>query len=242
MSSVTVAAEGFRRALNQVLRAASTDPKAGVLRGVCVEAHDAVLRLVATDKHRLVVSELPILNGADAEFSVVLEATLLAELPHAGADAEVVLTIHPQRALMSVGGHPVEVAVLGGDFPDHRGVLNQVTGDARDAQLVADQTAVLDALEELPDDEPLRVRLRPNALELGQLVPIAVDATYGRADLSLLVEPTYLHDAVDAAAGPLVAIEAVDERSPVVVRTPGDNSYVAVVMPILVGTPRQRKG
>lgn len=67
------------------------------------------------------------------------------------------------------------------------------------------------------------------------------DATYNGPAALLFVEPTYLHDAVVAAPGPVLAIEAVDETSPIVVRTPGNNSYLAVVMPVLVGTPRSRK-
>lgn len=44
-----------------------------------------------------------------------------------------------------------------------------------------------------------------------------------------------------AAPGPRLAIEADDAKSPIVVRTPGDHSYLAVVMPALVGTSRSRK-
>lgn len=241
MSTVTIAAEEFRRALHQVLPAASTDPKGGVLRGVLVEASEGSLRLVATDKHRLVVCDLPVVEGTDANFSAVLDATALADLRDEAAGAAVVLSVEGRRASASVGGHSVKVAVLAGDFPDHRALLNQVTGGAADVRLIADQRAVVDALEEVPDDEPLRVQLRADALEFGQLVPIVVGATYNGPPASLFVEPIYLHDAVVAAPGPVLAIEAVDETSPIVLSTPGDNSYLALVMPVRVGTPRSRK-
>ena len=241
MPTITIAAEDFRRALDQVLRAASTDPKGGVLRGVLVEASDASLRLVATDKVRLVVSELPIVSGAGPNFSAVLDATALADHRDRTADGDVVLSVDARRASVSIGDRSVEVGVLAGDFPDYRALLRQITGDASDVSLIADQSTVVDALEELPEDEPLRVQLKADALEFGQLVPIVVDATYAGATASLFVEPTYLHDAVVAAPGPDLAIEAVDETSPIVVRTPADSSYLAVVMPVRVSTPRSRK-
>lgn len=241
MSTITIAAEGFRRALHQVLRAASTDPEGGVMRGVLVEGSDASLRLVATDKRRLVVSDVPIVDGSGARFSVVLDAIALAELRDDPADGDVVVNVDARGASVSIGSHFVEVAVVDGDFPDYRVLLHHITGDADDAPLITDRAAVVDALEELPDDEPLRVQLKPGALEFGQLVPIVVDATYDGPAASLFVEPTYLHDAVVAAPGPGIALEAVDATSPIVVRTPGDNSYVAVVMPVLVGTRGSRK-
>lgn len=241
MSNITIAAEAFRRALSQVLQAVSTDQDGGVLRGVLVEASDTSLRFVATDKHRLVVSDVPIIDGAGASFSAVLEADTLADLRDDPADGDVVLNVDTRDASVFVGGRSVEVAVLGGDFPDHRALLGRITGGTDDVALIADREAVVDALEELTDDEPLRVQLKPGALEFGQLVPIVVDATYDGPAASLFVEPTYLHDAVVAAPGPSLAMEAVDATSPIVVRTPGDNSYLAVVMPVLVGTPRSRK-
>lgn len=241
MSTVTIAAKDCRRALEQVLRAASTDPEGGVLRGVLIEASDASLRFVATDKHRLVVSEVPIVDGAGARFNAVVDADTLAELRDDPADDDVVLSVDRRGASVSIGDRSVEVALLRGDFPDYRALLRQITGDADDVPLIADQAEVVDALEELPDDEPLRVQLKPGALEFGQLVPIVVDANYDGPAASLFVEPTYLHDAVVAAAGPRLAIEAADAKSPIVVRSPGDHSYLAVVMPTVVGTSRSRK-
>lgn len=241
MPTITIAAEDFRGALKQVLQAVSKDPDGGVLRGVLVEASAASLRLVATDKHRLVISELPIAEGAAATFRAVLDATALADLRDGAAGADVLLSVEAGAASLSVGGQPVEVGVLEGDFPDHRALLAQITGDAGDTQLIADRAAVVDALEELPDDEPLRVQLKPGSIEFGQLVPIVVDATYEGPAASLFVEPTYLHDAVVATPGPDLAIEAVDATSPIVVRTPDDDSYLAVVMPVLVGSRRPRK-
>ena len=226
---------------DQVLRAASTDRDGGVLRGVLVEASEASLRFVATDKHRLVVSDVPIVGGGGASFRAVLDAATLAELRDDPGNGDVVLSVDARGVSLSIGGRSVEVAVLEGDFPDHRAVLRGITGDADAGPLIADRAAVVDALEELPDDEPLRVQLKSGALEFGQLVPIVVDATYDGSAKSVFVEPTYLHDAVVAAAGPELAVEAVDATSPIVVRTPGDNSYLAVVMPVLVGTARSRK-
>lgn len=241
MSTVTIAAKDWRRALEQVLRVASTDPEGGVLRGVLVEASGASLRFVATDKHRLVVSEVPIADGAGATFRAVLDADTLAEVREHPVDEDVAVSVGGSGASVSIGGHSVEIAVLDGDFPDHRAVLRRITGDADVVPLIADRAAVVDALEELPDDEPLRVQLKAGALELGQLVPIGVDANYDGPTASLFVEPTYLHDAVVAAAGPRLVIEAADAKSPIVVRSPGDHSYLAVVMPVLVGTSRSRK-
>ena len=243
MSTITISAADFRRALNQVLRAASTDRDGGVLRGVLVEATDTSLRFVATDKHRLAVSDVPITHRAGRPpVSVVLDAETLTELSDTPADGEVVLSLTAKRASASVDGRSVEVPVLGGDFPDHRSLLRQIAGDTSVVPLITDRDAVIDALEELPDDEPLRAQFKHGAIEFGQLVPIVVTAAYDGPATALSVEPTYLHDAITAAPGPELAIEAVDATSPIVVRTPGDDSYLAVVMPVLVGsrTPRKR--
>ena len=72
MSPMTVTATAFLDALDQVLPAAGTDPELPVLTCVLVEAKDASLRLVATDRYRLAIRDLAAVGGVDGSFPALI--------------------------------------------------------------------------------------------------------------------------------------------------------------------------
>jgi DNA polymerase III sliding clamp (beta) subunit (PCNA family) len=230
MSRVMVAADAFAGAVEQVLRAVSRDPKQPVLQCVLIEAGDGSLRLVSTDRLRLVVCELPVLDGAAASFRALVPAgalesidgdqhgTVTAGVDGAGASLE-----------LQLGGQTHTLALDRSEFPNYEKFL---VADPEAHPLVVDRAALISAIEGLPDGEPLPFRFTEGGLELGDPVAIRLPAVYRGAGISFVLNPAFAHDAAQSAAGPELAIEAASAVSPVVIRSAGDDTYTGIVMPI----------
>lgn len=236
MTAVEVDRSALERARAQVLRAVSEDPKLPVLGCVLFESDETTLRLVATDKVRLVLTEVPIGRGD------VLRALVTA------ADLEAVRLAGQVVALSTAGGSLVLASDAGesrlplapGEFPDYRRILGEITGDESASTVLVDRDLLRGAIEDLPDDEPLQVRVVAGAIELGELVPVRVPVVHDGPDLVLFVDPRLLHDAVTSAVGSRLALDVTEPLRPIVIRAADDEAFTAVLMPLQVGRRRRR--
>jgi DNA polymerase III sliding clamp (beta) subunit (PCNA family) len=237
MTAVKADAGSFTRALDAALRAVSTDPAAeAVFRCLLFEVGEGRLRVVGTDKRRLAVSEIEAeaeVEGEDATgttTALVEGAAFRAlDLPRKGS---VDLRLDDAAVRISIGGHVHTLDVVAGTYPDYHVFL---AGDPAARPIVVDRAALLSAIEDQPDDEPLLVRVKPGAVELGQLVPVRVEADYDGEALALHIDAVVLHDAVESTAGPRVVVEAVHPLRPIVIRSAEPDAFTGVVMPLQVG-------
>ena len=78
-----------RRALRQVVRAASKDDLRPILTGVLLTAHAGGLRLVATDSYRLAVRDLKGVSMLEEGQRVLVAAKGLAEVQRLAGDGEI---------------------------------------------------------------------------------------------------------------------------------------------------------
>ena len=231
---ITVDGAAFAAALDQVVRAASVDAKEGVKHCVLVEARSTSLRLVATDAARLGVSEIEATGRNRASFSALVAAPPLAHLGDAVAHGEVQIWVERGSLVVAVAGQSQSLPIAAGQFPDYERFL---AADPEASTLVVDKAALLAAIEDLPEDEPLSFRFTREGLRLGDIVPITVPAAYEGDELAFALNPIFAHDAVQPAPGTELAIEASSPIAPVVFRPVGGESFTAIVMPVRKGSP-----
>ena len=233
MTAMKVEAGGFTRALDAALRAVSTDPAAeAVFRCLLFEAGAGRLRVVSTDKRRLAVSEIEAgADGAAGTGAALVDGAAFRalDLPREGS---IDLRLDDDAVRISIGGHVHTFDTVAGTYPDYHAFL---AGDPAAYPIVVDRAALLSAIEDQPDDEPLLVRATPGAVELGQLVPVRVEAEYNGEALALHIDAVVLHDAVESTAGPRVVVEAGHPLRPVVIRSAVPDAFTGVVMPLQVG-------
>jgi DNA polymerase III sliding clamp (beta) subunit (PCNA family) len=222
---VTVAAADLRVALARVLPAVSRDRKESLLQCVLVEARRDLVRLVATDRHRLVVAEMGAHGAGDAD-AVIRAPVRASALEGIDLEPDGRLGIALDDDRLVIGDQRVDV--VAGDFPDYERFL---AADARTRSLTVERAALLHAIEGGDDEAPLRFRFTAGRLEVDE-PPVPMAASYDGPSVEVLLDAGYAHDAVAAAAGPDVV------RSPVVVRSPGNTSYTAIVMPVRRAEPR----
>ncbi len=231
------------RALVAVAGAASKDDALPMFSGVRVRSVGETLRLVATDRYRLAVAELPWHPVGDVD--VLVPGTLAAEIARQAAGAtEVTLHADPDRAAVVWAGAEIGTALLATPFPDETRYL----GTTPDASAEVDADALLGAVRrvglyadgrgavgiDLADGE---VRVRAGGADLGEADESVKAAVIGRLTQSYRVR--YLTDALRVFAGETVRLAVkTGLRSTVLTAIEPDADAPAltyVVMPILPG-------
>ena len=131
---LTLDAAALAAALDTVRFAVSTDPELPMLGGVCfdVDPEDRTLRLVATDRYRLALAQVP-LDGPSARAARARQVLVPATLADAvrallGSGGEAVLTLEHDRVSLEAGGSQAGGSVLDHDFPDYRRLIRLAPG------------------------------------------------------------------------------------------------------------------
>lgn len=230
MTTMTVTADELAHAIGQVVPFVGTDPKRAQLHGVLVEGRSGSVRLVATDSHRLAIRDLVAGNGGD-EFRAVVAPASLARLRDAlTGEAPAHLHVADGSLVAEVAGSTISAELLADEFPDYERFL--VLHDDASA-LVVGRDALIEVIE-TEDDEVLWMTLQRDSLLTGKDGSHFLLASYDGPELTFAMNRDYARDAVRAAVGPDVAIEATSPRHPIVFRSATDGTYVHMVMPVLV--------
>jgi DNA polymerase-3 subunit beta len=240
--------------LDQVERtsfAASTDETRYNLNGVFFEPHGPVLRLVATDGHRLAVSERPLQGDFALKKGVILPKKglqelrkLLTEAAESGEEKpDAQLGFAENSAVFRRPGVVLAMRLIEGLFPDYR----QVIPKQGEKVLKLGRQRFLETLRRvslLSSDKSHAVKLElsegllkvlsnnPDLGEAREEVPVE----YAGEPLKIGFNARYLIDVVGVLKADDVLLELADDLSPGVLKGAGepDAGYTAVVMPMRI--------
>jgi DNA polymerase III subunit beta len=237
---VSLAAAQLGEALRQVVRAASGDDSLPVISGVLMTAEESGLRLVATDRYRLAVRDLPGTTVLGEGQKVLVPSRALSELQRLlSGTEEVTLRLGEREASFRVGPVRLTTRLIEGDFPPYR----QLIPSNYPNRLVVSKEALLDGVRRvklLVRDAitPVRVSLRSDGVELTVVTQELgrateqVDGKYEGVDLVMGFNPAYLIDGVDAVPGHEVLLETLDPMKPATVRATDGGEYLYLLMPV----------
>ena len=240
--------------LDQIERtffAASNDETRYNLNGVFFEPQGAVLRLVATDGHRLTVSERPLAGDFALKKGVILPKKglqelrkLLTEAAESGQEKpSSQLGFAENSAVFKRPGVILVMRLIEGLFPDYQ----QVIPKPGEKIIKIGRQRFLETLRRvslLSSDKSHAVKLELSAGTLRVLSqnPDLGDARedvpveYAGEPLKIGFNSRYLTDVVAALKADDVQLELADDLSPVVLKGAGeaDAGYTAVVMPMRI--------
>jgi DNA polymerase III subunit beta len=238
--AVTLQAAELAEALRQVVRAASSDDSLPVISGVLMTAEGAGLRLVATDRYRLAVRDLPGTSVLREGQKVLVPGRALSELQRLLSGAEsVTLRLGERDASFEVGSVRLTTRLIEGEFPPYQKLIPE----AMPNRLIVNREALLDAVRRvrlLVKDAitPVRVSLRPDGVEctvitqeLGQATE-DLDAKYEGTELVMGFNPSFLIDGLEAVGGDEIALETLDPMKPATVRSTDGGDYLYLLMPV----------
>jgi DNA polymerase-3 subunit beta len=238
--AVTMVAGELAEALRQVVRAASSDDSLPVISGVLMTSEAAGLRLVATDRYRLAVRDLPGASVLRENQQVLVPGRALSELQRllSGADS-VTIRLGERDASFEVGSVRLTTRLIEGEFPPYQKLIP----DSYPNRLFVNRESLLDAVRRvrlLVKDAitPVRVSFRANGVEcmvitqeLGQATE-DLDAKYEGADLVMGFNPSFLIDGLEAVGGDEVVLETLDPMKPATVRSTEGGDYLYLLMPV----------
>ena len=232
-----VPSEDFATAISQVAFAASRDDVTPVLTGVQLEVSGTSLSLVATDRYRVALREIPWDGGStasDEATTALVPARTLTEVGKTfahGGDISIAFSGSGDREIIAftAGNKTVTSLLIKGNFPpvrrlfpeqtDHHAVVNtaELAEAVRRVSLVLDRSA------------PLRFTFTADSVSMDASgteqarATESVDATLqGGDDVTLGLNPQYLLESLGAVKSEFVRItftssENANKLSPVLI-------------------------
>ena len=235
----TVAADVLKKALQQVVFAASSDESRPVLTGVLIHTNEGKLYMAATDSYRLAEKEL---SQNKAAITLLVPATALHDLLRILGDNEgdVQITHDEQQVLFQVGDIELVARLLEGNYPPYRTLIPQkfdvqVTLKRADfvnitkvSSLFARESAGSVTLN--VDESKQTLSIRSIASQLGENTASASGKVVGSGDITL--NSRYLLDALQALSGDEVVFGFNGKLEPTLIKDAKSNDYIHIVMPL----------
>ncbi len=241
-----VEAAELRKGLTQVTFAASTDESHPVLTGVLAEFEGSTLTLAAADGFRLSMRQIPLIHPVPAAFSVIIPARALSELSRilGGQEEPVnISTTHPHnQVLFKLTDTVLNSQLVDGNFPDVRRIIPS----AYRTRVVLGREEILQACKRAAIFARDVANIVTLKIEAGEVVVSADSAESGQGSTRLMANVEgdgleiafnvrFLVDVFSALDTPQVALELNASTNPGVVRAVGDEAFIHVVMPMLLG-------
>jgi DNA polymerase-3 subunit beta len=235
----TVPAAELKKALQQVVIAASGDEARPVLTGVYMHTIEGKLYMAATDSYRLAEKEL---SKTKEEVNLLVPVTAMQDLLRIVNDVEedVEVTSDEQQVLFRVGDVELVARLIEGKYPDYRKLIPQkfeTTAVLKRADLLnATKISSLFARESAGsitlnvDESTQELNIRSVASQLGENTAKAAAKVTGGGSITL--NSRYLLDALHALSGDEVSFRFNGKLEPSVLQDPAAQDYTHIIMPL----------
>ncbi len=210
------------------------------LNGMLLETGGKYLRAVATDGHRLALSQAE-LDGSDlAEQQVIVPRKGVLELQRLmSGEGDLDIQLGANHVRIQLEGIRFTSKLIDGRFPEYERVIPQESSN----QLSADKGVIRSALQRtaiLSNEKYRGIRLiiRDSGVVLQAHNPEQeeaeeeVEVEYSGDDIEIGFNVNYLLDAIGAVNGETVTLSVVDSNSSCLVREPENDNNKFVVMPM----------
>lgn len=238
-SSWTVAAPLLKKALQQVVFAASNDESRPVLTGVLLHTIDDKLYMAATDSYRLAEKDL---GPNKTPVNLLIPATAMQDLLRILGDAEdeVKVTHDDQQVRFQVGDVELVARLLEGKYPDYRKLIPQsfaVTATVKRADFInVTKVSSLFARESAGsvtvevDESTGKLSIRSIASQLGENTATATGTMIGSGSITL--NSRYLLDALQALTTDEVVFGFNGKLEATLLKDASNATYNHIIMPL----------
>ncbi|WP_322488163.1 DNA polymerase III subunit beta [Chloroflexus sp.] len=246
---VSLPAEVWREAIEQVAFAAASDESRPILTGVLVRTRDQQITLVAADGFRLAMRTIHAAEPVAHAVDCLIPARTLAELARIIGDTEaaVAMVYMPGGSHVLFHTENIEVVsrLIEGRFPDFERIIpqqyltrmvldsNELSKAVKLASFFAgaSQNVVKLKIEPAGEVGPGRVILSANSAELGDNTSELDGSVTGEGGV-IALNVKFLADAIAAVGSNQIAFEMQSSQSPAVFKPVGQDGYIHIVMPM----------
>jgi DNA polymerase-3 subunit beta len=238
--TITVAQEVLARLMEKTHFSMAQQDVRYYLNGMLLEAEGTWLRAVATDGHRLALSQADIGGEKMAEQQVIVPRKGVLELQRLmSGEGSVDIELGSNHVRIQLDGIRFTSKLIDGRFPEYDRVIPQESSN----ELKADKETLRSALQRtaiLSNEKYRGIRLviRDSGVVLQAHNPEQeeaeeeVEVEYSGDDIEIGFNVNYLLDAMGAVEGDEVTLSVVDSNSSCLVREPGNDGNKFVVMPM----------
>jgi len=236
----------FNDLIKKTIYATSNDVTRDVLRGILVERNDSILRMVATDGHRLALSEKSI-----SKEEIEIEERII--IPKKGAreikrlieesikEENIKFGFGKKNLLVKGEEETIIIRLIEGDFPDYKKVIpnnnkNKIiikTDDLKES---------LNRLAFIIDEEIKAVKF---IIKNGLLIIKSKRAGFWDAveereidhigdEIEIGLNIRYLLDVINIVNDKSVVLEFLDEKTPIIIKEKENQESLAVIMPMIL--------
>lgn len=236
-STWKTSANDLKKALSQIVFAASADDARPVLTGVYFHSSNGEVIAVATDSYRLAERKLG-KNKASVSFLVPASAAQDLLRIISDTDKDVVVTHDDQQVLFQVGDITLVARLIEGNYPDYRKLIpskfSTVAKLTRADFLNITKVSALFAREAAGsitiNVDNKKVSINAIASQLGENTAAAEAEIKGSGEVTL--NSRYLMDALNAFTGDSVEFYFNGKLEPCILRSSDDPKYLHLIMPL----------
>lgn len=242
---LTIPLDELLAAIEQTQMAASTDEARPVLTGVLLHIDRDGQTLAATDGHRLAVRKLQARSVGDLEARLIVPARALAELPRAfrgeSGEVEVIVSKARNQVFFRAGTSEVTSRLIDGTYPNYTQVIpTKSSTTIKVATSELNQTVRAVSLFARDSANVIRLKTETGGLVLSATTNevgdsrAEVNADVDGSDIQIAFNARYILDALAVAAEDQVELLFDGPLSPGLIRPPGSDQYLYVIMPVRV--------
>jgi DNA polymerase-3 subunit beta len=240
----SLTAADMRDLIDATRFAISTEETRYYLNGIYIhKAESGELCAVATDGHRLAMTRQALPSGAAQMPSIILPRKAVSELRKLldDFDGDVLIGLSETRAEFRFGVVRLTSKLIDGTFPDYTRVIP--VGNDRIMQVdVSAFSAAVDRVSTIASEKSRSVKmgLSSGVLTLSASNTDASSATeelevsYDGPEMEIGFNARYLLDIAGQVNSDMVEFALADQGSPSLVRAPGDEASLFVLMPMRV--------
>lgn len=240
-------ASDLKKLIDKTRFAISTEETRYYLNGVYLHIHDGEkgkrLRAVATDGHRLALSEIDAPEGSDALAGVIIPRKAVAEVRRLidGFDGVISISASEAKIVFTAGRAVLTTKLIDGSFPDYVRVIPQ----NNDKTLKVENVALEKAVDRVATVSAERSRSVKMSLETDKIILTVnhaetghgveeIEAEYAADPMEIGFNARYLLDVFQQIDGDVILFDFSDPSAPALVRDPEDEASRFVLMPLRV--------
>ncbi len=236
---LTLPGADLKRALQQVVFAASGDETRPVLTGVYVHSSGGKLHIAATDSYRLAAKTL---TNIKEEISILIPVSAMQDVLRIVNDFtdDVSITYNDQQVLFKAGDVELVARLIEGKYPDYQKLIPKEfanTARVKRADLLnITKVSSLFARESAgsikitTEEVKGTLSIRSIASQVGENTASAEGEISGSSDIT--INSRYLLDALNAFHGEEINFNFNGKLDPVVLSDPNESDYVHLIMPL----------
>ena len=240
-----LAAGDLKGLIDKTRFAISTEETRYYLNGIYLHEVPAqkLLRAVATDGHRLAQSQVARPKGAEGMPGIIVPRKTVLELVRLveGEDGEIEVALSASKIRFSWGALVLTSKLIDGTFPDYDRVIPRHNDKVLEVDTAIFASAV-DRVSTISSEKGRAVKLN---ISSGKLVLSVnnpdsgsaeeeIAATYDSEPLDIGFNSKYLLDIAGQIKSDQATFQLADAGSPTIIRDPGDDQALYVLMPMRV--------